>query len=157
MQFESSFEEPPYVLFNAARRRSRERSSAKRGAILRARHEVCHARHGWSQAAQAASHASRYVADRILVRKSTISKPMLSAAEIDSVRLSLSIAARSVAVSLPLAVLFAWILARGRWRGKVLLDAPVHLPSVPPPVVVGSVLLLLFGARGPIRLWLDAV
>jgi molybdate transport system permease protein len=81
---------------------------------------------------------------------------MLTAAELDAVRLSLSIAARSVLVSLPVAVLFAWLLARGRWRGKVLLDALVHLPLVLPPVVVGYVLLLLFGVRGPIGQWLDA-
>ena len=82
---------------------------------------------------------------------------MLTAAEIDAIRLSLSIAARSVAVSLPVAIVFAWILARGRWRGKVLLDALVHLPLVLPPVVVGYMLLLLFGARGPIGHWLDEV
>ena len=80
---------------------------------------------------------------------------MLTAAELDAIRLSLSIAARSVLVSLPFAVLFAWLLARGRWRGKVLLDALIHLPLVLPPVVVGYLLLLLFGARGPIGGWLE--
>jgi molybdate transport system permease protein len=82
---------------------------------------------------------------------------MLTAAELDAIRLSLSIAARSVLVSLPIAILFAWLLARGRWRGKVLLDALVHLPLVLPPVVVGYVLLLLFGVRGPIGQWLDSM
>lgn len=81
---------------------------------------------------------------------------MLTDPELDAVRLSLSIALRSVVVSLPFAVLFAWLLARGRWRGKVVLDALVHLPLVLPPVVVGYVLLILFGARGPIGQWLDS-
>ena len=81
---------------------------------------------------------------------------MLTAPELDAVRLSLSIALRSVVVSLPFAILFAWLLARGRWRGKVVLDAFVHLPLVLPPVVVGYLLLILFGARGPIGQWLDA-
>ena len=80
---------------------------------------------------------------------------MLTAPELDAVRLSLSIALRSVVVSLPFAILFAWLLARGRWRGKVMLDALVHLPLVLPPVVVGYLLLILFGARGPIGHWLD--
>jgi molybdate transport system permease protein len=80
---------------------------------------------------------------------------MLTAPELDAVRLSLSIALRSVAVSLPFAILFAWVLTRGRWRGKVMLDAFVHLPLVLPPVVVGYLLLVLFGARGPIGRWLD--
>jgi molybdate transport system permease protein len=75
--------------------------------------------------------------------------------ELDAVRLSLSIALRSVLVSLPLAILFAWLLVRGRWRGKLMLDALVHLPLVLPPVVVGYVLLVLFGTRGPIGQWLD--
>ncbi len=75
--------------------------------------------------------------------------------ELDALRLSLSIALRSVLVSLPFAILFAWLLVRGRWRGKLMLDALVHLPLVLPPVVVGYVLLLLFGTRGPIGQWLD--
>ncbi len=75
--------------------------------------------------------------------------------ELDALRLSLSIALRSVLVSLPFAILFAWLLVRGRWRGKLMLDALVHLPLVLPPVVVGYVLLVLFGTRGPIGQWLD--
>lgn len=75
-------------------------------------------------------------------------------AELDAIRLSLSVALRSVLVSLPFAVAVAWLLARSRWRGKLFLDALVHLPLVLPPVVVGYLLLLLFGARGPIGKWL---
>ena len=76
-------------------------------------------------------------------------------AELDAIRLSLSVALRSVLFGLPLAVLVAWILARRRVAGRVLLDAFVHLPLVLPPVVVGYLLLLLFGARGPIGGWLN--
>jgi molybdate transport system permease protein len=76
-------------------------------------------------------------------------------AELDAVRLSLSIALRSVLVSLPFAILVSWVLTRRRLRGRVLLDALVHLPLVLPPVVVGYLLLLLFGVRGPIGAWLD--
>jgi molybdate transport system permease protein len=38
-----------------------------------------------------------------------------------------------------------------------MLDAFVHLPLVLPPVVVGYLLLLLFGTRGPIGGWLERV
>jgi molybdate transport system permease protein len=69
-------------------------------------------------------------------------------------RLSLEVAARSVAFSLPFAIAMAWLLARRRFLGKTLLDAAVHLPLVLPPVVVGYFLLLLFGTRGPIGAWL---
>ncbi len=76
-------------------------------------------------------------------------------AELDAIRLSLSVALRSVLFGLPLAVLVAWVLARRRVAGRVLLDAFVHLPLVLPPVVVGYLLLLLFGTRGPIGGWLN--
>ena len=57
-------------------------------------------------------------------------------AELDAIRLSLSVALRSVLVSLPFAVLVAWLLTRQRLRGRLILDVLVHLPLVLPPVVV---------------------
>src|SRR5271170_3493391 len=81
----------------------------------------------------------------------------LSAGETQALSLSLNVAARSVALSLPLAVLLAWLLTRKRFIGRTILDALVHLPLVLPPVVVGYLLLLLFGARGPIGSWLERV
>jgi molybdate transport system permease protein len=80
----------------------------------------------------------------------------LGAEEWQAVRLSIEVAARSVAVSLLPAVGVAWLLARGRFPGRMLLDALVHLPLVVPPVVVGWALLMLFGVRGPIGAPLDA-
>jgi molybdate transport system permease protein len=74
----------------------------------------------------------------------------LSPEEWQAVRLSLEVATRSVAVSLLPAVAVAWLLARGRFPGRMLLDALVHLPLVVPPVVVGWGLLMLFGLQGPI-------
>ena len=80
----------------------------------------------------------------------------VSSAELEALRLSLEVATRSVAFSLPLAVLAAWILTRARFPGRTLLDAFVHLPLVLPPVAVGYVLLLLLGARAPLGAWLYA-
>ncbi len=80
----------------------------------------------------------------------------LSPAESEALLLSLKVAFWSVAASLPVAVALAWLLARGRFPGKTLLDALVHLPLVLPPVVVGYFLLLLFGRRGPIGGFLEA-
>jgi molybdate transport system permease protein len=79
----------------------------------------------------------------------------LSANESEALTLSLSVAARSVLVSLPIALLLAWVLTRKRFVGRTLLDAFVHLPLVLPPVVVGYLLLVLFGVRGPIGGWLE--
>ena len=42
----------------------------------------------------------------------------------------------------------AWILARQRFRGRRILDALVNLPFALSPVVVGYVILLLFGREG---------
>ncbi|WP_144186654.1 molybdate ABC transporter permease subunit [Elioraea rosea] len=75
---------------------------------------------------------------------------LLTAEEWSAVRLSLQVATSSVAASLPIAVLISLVLARGRFPGKALLDALVHLPLVLPPVVVGWLLLVLFGAQGPL-------
>src|SRR3954469_217686 len=79
---------------------------------------------------------------------------MLSAAETDALTLSLSIAARSVLMNLPLAILVAWLLTRTRFAGRTVFDAFVHLPLVLPPVVVGYLLLVLLGVHGPIGGWL---
>jgi molybdate transport system permease protein len=80
----------------------------------------------------------------------------LGAEEWQAVRLSVEVALRSVAVSLLPAIAVAWVLARWRFPGRVLLDALVHLPLVVPPVVVGWALLMLFGVRGPIGAPLEA-
>ena len=75
-------------------------------------------------------------------------------AEWEALTLSLEVALRSVLFSLPIAIVTAWLLTRRRFAGRTLLDAFVHLPMVLPPVMVGYVLLLLFGVRGPIGHWL---
>ena len=76
--------------------------------------------------------------------------------EWQALALSLQIAAISVACNLPLAVALAFTLARRRFPGRGMLDAVVHLPLVLPPVAVGYLLLVLFGARGPIGGWLQS-
>lgn len=78
----------------------------------------------------------------------------LSPAEQQALWLSLTVALRSVLFSLPFAVAVAWLLSRARFPGKTLIDGLVHLPLVLPPVVVGYLLLIGFGTRGPIGHWL---
>jgi molybdate transport system permease protein len=70
------------------------------------------------------------------------------------IALTLSVAARAVAFGLPVALLVAWVLARGKFPGRFLLNAAVHLPLVLPPVVTGWLLVLLFGVQGPVGAWL---
>ena len=80
---------------------------------------------------------------------------MLSAAEWQAVGLSLQVAALALVIVLPIAVALAWLLARKRFPGKVLVDAMVHLPLVMPPVVTGYLLLVLLGRQGAIGAFLD--
>lgn len=73
-----------------------------------------------------------------------------SAAEVAIVTLSLKVAIVGTLASVPVAVGVALALARGRFPGRSLLNAVVHLPLVLPPVVTGYLLLRLFGRQGPI-------
>jgi molybdate transport system permease protein len=66
------------------------------------------------------------------------------------VLLSLKVGGAAMAATLPLAFALAWLLARRRFPGKLLVDAVIHLPLVVPPVVTGWVLLLLFAPAGPV-------
>lgn len=70
--------------------------------------------------------------------------------EVTAIRLSLRVAFWAMLGSLPPAIAVALLLARGRFWGRGLLNAAVHLPLVMPPVVTGYLLLLLFGRRGPL-------
>jgi len=75
---------------------------------------------------------------------------ILSAEEWQIVALSLRVSVVAMLGCLPLAFGLAWVLARRRFPGMILLDALVHLPLVLPPVVSGWFLLIAFGAQGPL-------
>ena len=70
--------------------------------------------------------------------------------ELAAVTLSLRVATLATVASLPVGVGVAYLLTRGRFWGRPLLNALVLLPLVLPPVVTGYVLLLLFGKQGPL-------
>ena len=75
--------------------------------------------------------------------------PGLTADEWGIVMLSLQVSLAAIAGALPVAFLLAWVLARVRFPGKILLDGFVHLPLVLPPVVIGWLLLIAFAPEGP--------
>jgi molybdate transport system permease protein len=79
----------------------------------------------------------------------------LSDSELAAIALSLKVAFWAVAASLPLGVLVALLLARGRFWGHGLLNGIVHLPLIMPPVVTGYLLLLGFGRKGPLGAFLE--
>src|ERR1700694_2144288 len=73
----------------------------------------------------------------------------LNAAEWTAIWLSLRVSLVATIGALPFGLVFAFLLARGRFPGRALLDWLGHLPLVMPTVVIGSLLLLAFGRRGP--------
>ncbi|OHV75982.1 molybdate ABC transporter permease subunit [Rhizobium sp. LCM 4573] len=78
----------------------------------------------------------------------------LSDEEWTAIRLSLKVSGVAMIASLPLGILIAYLLARGKFWGKSILNGVVHLPLILPPVVTGFLLLILFGRRGPIGAFL---
>jgi molybdate transport system permease protein len=56
----------------------------------------------------------------------------------------------ATALAIPPAIAIAWVLARGRFPGRALLETIVSLPLVVPPVATGLLLLYVFGRRGPL-------
>lgn len=79
----------------------------------------------------------------------------LSPTEWEILLLSLKVSAVAIAFALPAAFALAWVLARWRFPGKVLVDALVHLPLVLPPVVTGWLLLLAFAPTAPLGGFLE--
>lgn len=77
----------------------------------------------------------------------------LTAADGQALWLSLRVGLLATSAMLPLGMVTAWVLARRHFRGKLLVEALVHLPLVLPPVVTGYALLLLFGRQS----WLGNV
>ncbi|HJW08397.1 MAG TPA: molybdate ABC transporter permease subunit, partial [Holophagaceae bacterium] len=71
-----------------------------------------------------------------------------------AIALSLRLAATAAALALPLALPLAWLVAFGRFRGKLALEAAVSLPLVLPPTVLGFYLLAALGPASPLgRAW----
>lgn len=80
---------------------------------------------------------------------------MLSAEEWDALLLSLRVAGMATFWGMIAATPVAWLLARTRFPGRVLVDALLHAPLILPPVVIGFALLIVFGTQGPVGRWLD--
>ena len=64
--------------------------------------------------------------------------------------LTVGMATIATVLMLPPGLLLAWLLARGRFRGRILLETLLSLPLVMPPVATGLILLMLFAPRGPL-------
>jgi len=81
----------------------------------------------------------------------TLQEPLVTKALWLSALTSLSSLLFAVSFGTPI----AYLLARHRFRGAVLLDTLIDLPMVLPPTVAGVALLMAFGRRGILGSWLD--
>ncbi|MDE2421730.1 MAG: molybdate ABC transporter permease subunit [Gammaproteobacteria bacterium] len=79
----------------------------------------------------------------------------LSPVEIRALWLSLKVAFWCTLLGALPAIGLAWVLARRNFWGKSLLEAFVYLPMILPPVVLGYLLLVMFGRNGWIGQWLQ--
>jgi molybdate transport system permease protein len=80
---------------------------------------------------------------------------MLPAAELQILATSFAVAIRALLGALPFAIAVAWALSRPKLPGRMLLDGLAHLPVILPPVLVGFLLLIIFGRRGPVGALLE--
>ena len=75
---------------------------------------------------------------------------------LDAILISLQVAFVATLINLPVALLLSWLVVKKRIRGAFLLDILASLPLAVPPVVVGYMLLLMFGRRGLLGQFLEA-
>ena len=86
----------------------------------------------------------------------TIADELASPPILTALRLSLECSLAATALAIVFGLPLAWIQARTTFRGQRLLRAVTTLPIVLPPVVAGVALLVVFGRRGLVGVWLDA-
>jgi molybdate transport system permease protein len=80
----------------------------------------------------------------------------LSDTEIQAIRLSVEVAVYCTIISIPLALVIGYFMARHDFPGKPIVESLLHLPLVMPPVTTGYLLLLLLGSKSWIGKWLFA-
>ena len=73
-----------------------------------------------------------------------------------AIKLTLLVAAISVALNLVFGVIAAWAISKFEFPGKTMLNTLIDLPFSVSPVISGLVFVLLFGAQGLFGPWLQA-
>ncbi|WP_180178171.1 molybdate ABC transporter permease subunit [Acinetobacter sp. YH01005] len=81
---------------------------------------------------------------------------MLSPEEWSALYLSAKVSICATLFCLPFAIALAWVLARYDFHLKFIVEALLQMPMVLPPVVLGYLLLILFGSNGWIGQMLNA-
>ncbi|WP_319588831.1 molybdate ABC transporter permease subunit [uncultured Desulfobulbus sp.] len=78
----------------------------------------------------------------------------LQPSDLDAIFLSFKVACVATLLATPLGIGVAYLLVYSRLPGKAIIEGFVNLPLVLPPVVIGYLLLVLFGRHGWIGAWL---
>ncbi|MGE4559688.1 MAG: molybdate ABC transporter permease subunit [Desulfobulbus sp.] len=78
----------------------------------------------------------------------------LQPSDLDAILLSFKVACSATLLATPVGIGVSYLLVHTKIPGKTLIEGIVNLPLVLPPVVVGYLLLLLFGRRGLVGSWL---
>ncbi len=86
---------------------------------------------------------------------SSLTDRLSDEAVVDAARVSLVVSLSAAALSLVLGLPLAWALARAEIPGQRFIRAVVMVPMVLPPVVGGTALLFALGRRGLLGQWLD--
>ena len=73
-------------------------------------------------------------------------------AAISAIRLSLWLSLTVAAINAVMGVAIAWVLVRDKFPGKWFLEAFIDLPFALPTIVVGVVLLFLYGTASPLKI-----
>jgi molybdate transport system permease protein len=80
---------------------------------------------------------------------------MVAALPAEDIRVSMQVAGLSTLLCIALGLPLAWILARYRFKGRMVLETLVTLPLVLPPTVVGYYLLRALGRGSPVGSFLE--
>ena len=81
-------------------------------------------------------------------------KSVTTPAAISAFWLTIMVAAIAVPLNTVLGIITAFVLVRGKVRGRAILNALIDLPFAVSPVVVGLALILLYGREGWFGTWL---
>jgi sulfate/thiosulfate transport system permease protein len=73
-------------------------------------------------------------------------------AAISAIRLSLWLSLTVAAINAVMGVAIAWVLVRDKFPGKWFIEAFIDLPFALPTIVVGVVLLFLYGTASPLKI-----
>ncbi len=82
---------------------------------------------------------------------------LLKPEELSALYLSAKVAFFATIFCLPCAIAIAWILARYEFKFKFLIEVLLQLPMVLPPVVLGYLLLIIFGNNSWVGQFLNMI